>query len=527
MEKCAPVIAAIVVFGLTSTFASGDWPQWRGPDRNGIARDSTALIDSFPKEGPKLVWKSGRIPGGAMGGYGSVSVAGGFAYVYSNSKYREPLATRTLTAKALAAQLGWSADMPEALRDKVEQARVSDERAKVSRKELRQWLGDWRKKNLTKKDRKFWSICSRRLTEAAKAIPIEALKKLDQVKDKAFPSQKALDEWFAKSGIEKKWRARILKSIPDHTPLARDEVYCVDCSDGAVKWKARFDGRHYQYSCSSTPCVADGRVYLEGSSATVYCLDAKTGDKVWQGKSKARASKQTGCSPVVQDGVLVLLSGRLMGFDAKTGKELWTHKKAGGAFSSPAYWRTGAKTRLVCNAGRWTFCVEAKTGNELWRVRGGGNSTPVIVGDRMVVFTGNRSLGIVAYDLSQTPPKQLWKFALSDRGSSPIVNAGNVYAFGGRQKARAVCLDLATGRPKWEQKLPNTEVHSPVLADGKLWAPVGSGKAWLYLVKATPRQYTLLAKANLKTVFCTSPAIVDGRMYLRHSQGLACYDLRK
>jgi outer membrane protein assembly factor BamB len=42
---------------------SGDWPQWRGPDRTGISRD-TGLLKSWPAEGPRLVWKAEGLGGG-------------------------------------------------------------------------------------------------------------------------------------------------------------------------------------------------------------------------------------------------------------------------------------------------------------------------------------------------------------------------------------------------------------------------------------------------------------------------------
>ena len=34
----------------------GDWPQWRGPNRDGISSD-TGLLKEWPEDGPKLAWK--------------------------------------------------------------------------------------------------------------------------------------------------------------------------------------------------------------------------------------------------------------------------------------------------------------------------------------------------------------------------------------------------------------------------------------------------------------------------------------
>jgi outer membrane protein assembly factor BamB len=56
-----------------SSFAqAGDWPQWRGPNRDGISKE-TGLLKQWPKEGPPLVWKTK----GAGGGYSSFAIANG------------------------------------------------------------------------------------------------------------------------------------------------------------------------------------------------------------------------------------------------------------------------------------------------------------------------------------------------------------------------------------------------------------------------------------------------------------------
>jgi len=48
------------------------WPQWRGPNRDGISHE-TGLLDAWPESGPPIVWKAS----GLGGGYSSVAVAGG------------------------------------------------------------------------------------------------------------------------------------------------------------------------------------------------------------------------------------------------------------------------------------------------------------------------------------------------------------------------------------------------------------------------------------------------------------------
>jgi outer membrane protein assembly factor BamB len=54
---------------------AGDWPQWRGPNRDGISKE-TGLLKEWPADGPALVWKAK----GAGGGYSSFAVTGGRIY---------------------------------------------------------------------------------------------------------------------------------------------------------------------------------------------------------------------------------------------------------------------------------------------------------------------------------------------------------------------------------------------------------------------------------------------------------------
>ena len=56
-----------------------DWPQWQGPDRNAVSRE-TGLLQEWPKGGPPLAWKAD----GLGGGDSAPSVAGGKLFGMSN-----------------------------------------------------------------------------------------------------------------------------------------------------------------------------------------------------------------------------------------------------------------------------------------------------------------------------------------------------------------------------------------------------------------------------------------------------------
>ncbi len=77
------IISAAIIYGVATFMvltaraqqSGGDWPQWRGPNRDGVSKE-TGLLKSWSAEGPKLVWKAT----GLGNGIGTVSVVGGRVY---------------------------------------------------------------------------------------------------------------------------------------------------------------------------------------------------------------------------------------------------------------------------------------------------------------------------------------------------------------------------------------------------------------------------------------------------------------
>jgi len=72
------VLAIGLVLSLRTAHAA-DWPQWRGPDRNGISQE-TGLLKEWPKEGPHLNWQVKDLGDG----YSTPSIVGDHLYLISN-----------------------------------------------------------------------------------------------------------------------------------------------------------------------------------------------------------------------------------------------------------------------------------------------------------------------------------------------------------------------------------------------------------------------------------------------------------
>jgi outer membrane protein assembly factor BamB len=73
------LLGMVVVLVLQAPVQADDWPQWRGPHRDGLSQEK-ALLQSWPKEGPKLVWSISN----AGRGYSTPSVVGDRFYLLGN-----------------------------------------------------------------------------------------------------------------------------------------------------------------------------------------------------------------------------------------------------------------------------------------------------------------------------------------------------------------------------------------------------------------------------------------------------------
>src|SRR6476661_790453 len=77
--KARPLTLSALVCLCAASVADADWPQWRGPERSGVSRE-TGLLKQWPAGGPKLLWRVND-PGD---GYSTPVVVGSRVYMMSN-----------------------------------------------------------------------------------------------------------------------------------------------------------------------------------------------------------------------------------------------------------------------------------------------------------------------------------------------------------------------------------------------------------------------------------------------------------
>jgi prepilin-type processing-associated H-X9-DG protein len=102
-----------------------------------------------------------------------------------------------------------------------------------------------------------------------------------------------------------------------------------------------------------------------------------------------------------------------------------------------------------------------------------------------------------------------------------------VYGGHGQNAGAPICVELATGRVAWKAEAPTRGSAAVLYADGHVLFRYDRGL--VVLAAATPEAFQVKAQFTPLTADGPAwphPVIHDGKLYLRHNDLLACYELR-
>jgi outer membrane protein assembly factor BamB len=149
----------------------------------------------------------------------------------------------------------------------------------------------------------------------------------------------------------------------------------------------------------------------------------------------------------------------------------------------------------------------------------------VLADDRLFVSSGyGRGCALVRVQKQDQrwSAQELWKtLTMQCKFTSPVLYKDHIY---GLDEAVLSCVDVATGQRVWRGKRYG---HGQLLRQDDLLVVLGEGGE-VALVEASPKAFRELGRVQAlqgdKTWNC--PALADGRLYVRNSQEMACFDLR-
>lgn len=362
--------------------------------------------------------------------------------------------------------------------------------------------------------------------------------------------------WSAESGVKWKtaaigagisspviWGNRIFLAASDGPRHSELHLLGLDFETGNEMWHLRFWGTaptrcHGTKSTMASPTpITDGNaVFAFYGTGDVFAVD-RDGALLWQrslandyGPFENRFAASS--SPLLYQDLLLLQCDHygdsyLIALDKATGKVRWRTER-------PDSWLSWASPRLVPVADGHEFVVAAsltiagfdpRTGKQLWTVDGMQREcipTPVLGHGLIYAVSGpgGATLAIKPGGRGNVSESHVvWK---SSRGVPFVPSAilvDDLYYLVD-DKGIGTCLDAHSGERRWQTRLPGRYTASPVAAAGNVYFVNESGTT--VVMRAGTAAFTEVARNDIGEPVFASPAISQGRLFLRTSQNLYC-----
>lgn len=215
---------------------------------------------------------------------------------------------------------------------------------------------------------------------------------------------------------------------------------------------------------------------------------------------------------------------KLLALDSATGRLIWERKRAVyDSWASPIIVEAAGKMQIVTLAMQWAISHSFEDGNELWRaeiMEGEIAPSPTFAGGLVVIASPSAGLFALRPDGAGDVTKSHVAWASDEPApdiTSPVSNGELVFT--ALSMGALLCFDLKDGKLLWEHDL-EMEIHSSpsIIGDQLL---LTSAKGHVLLIEAA-REFKETARIKLEDAFYASPALLDGRVYLRGTTNLWC-----
>ena len=230
-------------------------------------------------------------------------------------------------------------------------------------------------------------------------------------------------------------------------------------------WTAKIQGSSPKARLASGPVVADGRVYVTDTEATIRAFKVSDGTLIWQTRlttDKGNTASLFGGGVSFADGKLYATNGvgDAAALDAATGSLTWKKRPGGPLRGAP----TVANGHVyVVSQDNQIFALKQDSGDTIWTEAATLETSGVFgvaapASAQGTVVAGFSSGELTAYRYENG--RAVWQDALSrtsisttvaslsDIDADPVIDQGRVYAIG--QGGRMVAMELVTGQRLWE-----------------------------------------------------------------------------
>lgn len=265
-------------------------------------------------------------------------------------------------------------------------------------------------------------------------------------------------------------------------------VYSLNATNGNVNWYYKTKN-----SIKNKVVKINNALIAQDTEGNVYCIDATTGELIWEKAIKIEKYSLNTSSGITHDGTNVYVgnSSRVTALKITNGDEVWSCKGEGE--NSPAEFVVVGNKLLVSAHWRSLICIDTNTGKKLWTSKDDGIgssrcSTPLVLDENTLVVADSNAI---------------WKVNLNNGKILLKKDYGDEYLF------------TSSGQPCVNGDsifIPTTnksvvEVNKDTL---EIIRTYSSGKSLIY-----SSQYS---SGDISTVH-TNPFIVDGKLYFGGTDG--------
>jgi outer membrane protein assembly factor BamB len=318
-------------------------------------------------------------------------------------------------------------------------------------------------------------------------------------------------------------------------------VLGIDATTGKTLWTQTFEAPRYKMHlrnsiATATPAVDARRLYVTWATPAKYTAMAldHDGKQLWEADLGPYKSQHgMGISPVVYEDIVLVGNdqddgGGLVALDAATGKLRWRvpRQPKNATYSTPCIYRRGQGPALAIftNWQHGITAVDVGTGKVAWEMSVFDTqrqercvASPIVAGDLILgtcgFVTAQKHLVAVRPGTDGTKPSEVWRLEKAvSYMPTPLVKGERVYQCS--EKGFASCLNLATGKVIWQERVPGAYSASPVCVGDHIYCVNDDGDV---IVLAAADKFRMEARNKLGEGTESTPAIANGCLYLRTS----------
>jgi outer membrane protein assembly factor BamB len=173
-----------------------------------------------------------------------------------------------------------------------------------------------------------------------------------------------------------------------------ERVLCLDAETGDEVWQKEYPARYtvsFPAGPRATPVIDDGRVFTIGAVGHMFCFDTKTGTEIWKTDFQTDFGTEMpiwgmAAAPLVDGQKLITLVGGsdgalVVAFDKATGKEIWRSlEDPTVGYAPPVIHEFGGRRQLIIWHPTAISSLDPETGEVIWEVPweiGSGLSIPM------------------------------------------------------------------------------------------------------------------------------------------------------